>query len=303
MKSERIKNLKHIAFISVTSILFSYFIAYLSFDEDNIVRIISFALVLLLFNTVLSGLIKLGFYVFKKNSTFLGIFSYTFIALLIILSFAAYFSNNPKTPLEDTYSYKKTILNKNKKPIKAVGDISTEFLNKDNFYENYEFNYTIKFPENYKLNYGAGKHSLILAYNEELGSQINVTSGDNGLGHSFDSKESNKLIKDFYDNGKEYLIAPLIKKLEEDQGYYKVLFKKSELVNFHNKYFIRLDFLASKMINNELHPLVISDFITFHNKNNYHFYYECVGEKLTDQWQSTILKTMATVRISNTITS
>ena len=86
---------------------------------------------------------------------------------------------------------------------KRINDLTNQIdktqvylLNKDNLYENYSHNYTIKIPVGYKKNYGIGKFSSVQFYNENLGYVVGVNVGSTNL-EPINRKTNAKIIKEY----------------------------------------------------------------------------------------------------------
>ena len=246
-----------------------------------------------------------------KRWGFLKIFYQSQFLALSIITIVLSVGKYNETPLEAQNvvttkdRYKKIVNEENKQPIKKVGDVKQEFLNEDNFYENYVYNYAIKFPDNFKLNYGIGEYSNILAYNEDNGKQISITTGDNNVDFSFSNEKANEMIEGLKKEHFDFFTNPIIKKWKNEGSYQDVKVVEREIVNFYNKKFIKLTFDATRNLNNNDYEYTVTDFITFFKENNYHFYFESPKPQNSAEWSdwnNLILETMSRVRISNTIT-
>lgn len=281
---------------------------YLFNDNFNWVNFTANSLLLLAFSSVIA--IIWSIFRFKRWG-FLKVFYRSHILALIltiiILSVGKYndISIEGQNDVAQKDKYKKIVNEENKKSIKKVGDVKHEFLNEDNFYENYVYNYAIKFPSNYKLNYGVGEYSNILAYNENNGNQISITTGDNNLDYSFSNQEANKMIDSFEKKHLNFFTKGIIEKWKNEGSYQDVKVVNQKVVNFYNKKFIKLTFEATRNLDDTSYEYTVTDFITFFKKNNYHFYFESPkpqNETEWSEWNKLLLETMSRVRISNTIT-
>jgi hypothetical protein len=304
MKSNNNKQL----IIFILAIIFGAIQVYLFSESFNFITLIFQGLGFL----VISLCITLIWSIFRlKRWGFLKVFYksciLSFVLYILSLSFSK-FNDIPLTTREISNQedkYKKIVNTENKKPIKKVGDVKREFLNEDNFYENYVYNYAIKFPENYQLNYGIGEYSNILAYNESNGKQISISTGNNNVDYSFSNEKANEMIDSYKKKHLDFFTNGIIKKWKKEGSYQDVKVVSEEVVNFYNKKFIKLTFEGTRNLNNTDYLYTIIDFITFFNDYNYHFYFESPKpQNKTDwaQWDNLIFDTMSRVRISNTIT-
>lgn len=302
------KNYKKLLLILIITILYSIIKMYLFNDNFTFINFTSNCLILLALSIVIALIWSI--FRFKRWGIIEVIYRSHFLALIlivIILSFGKYndFENGAENRSSQKDKYKKIINEVNKKPIKNVGDVKEEFLNEDNFYENYVYNYAIKFPENYKLNYGIGEYSNILGYNEINGRQISITTGDNNLDYSFSNQKSNEMIASFDEKQITFFANGIIKKWKNEGSYQDAEVKNKNVVDFYNKKFIKLTFEATRTLNNTNHKYSVTDYITFFKGYNYHFYFETPkpqNELEMLEWENLILKTMTRVRISNSIT-
>jgi len=299
---------KKLLIIFIAATLFGTIQVYLFSENFNFITLIfqGFGFV------ILSLVVALIWSIFRlKRWGFLKVFYYSnilvFALYLLIISISKF--NDIPLKSKDISSkenkYKSIVSDENQKPIKKVGDIKREFLNKDNFYKNYVYNYAIKFPENYKLNYGIGEYSNIMAYNENNGNQISITTGDNNLDYSFSNQEVNKMIDSFEKKHLDFFTNGIIEKWKNEGSYQDVKVVNQKVVNFYNKKFIKLTFEATRNLNDTIYEYTVTDFITFFKENNYHFYFESPkpqNETEWSEWNNLLLVTMSRVRISNTIT-
>jgi hypothetical protein len=299
---------KELLIIFTSALVFGATQIYLFSESFNFITVIFQVIGFL----IISLAIALIWSIFRlKRWGFLKVFCYSsmlgFVLYLIILSYST-LNDIPLKSKEisnQEKKYKKIINNENEKPIKKVGDVKLEFLNEDNFYENYVYNYAIKFPENYKLNYGIGEYSNIMAYNEINGKQISITTGDNGIDHSFKNQEANEMIENFQKKHLDFFTNEIIKKWKKEGSFQDIKVLSEKVVNFYNKKFIKLTFEATRNLNDIDYLFTVTDYITFFKDYNYHFYFESPKPQNEDElskWNNLILKTMSKVRISKTIT-
>lgn len=302
------KHYRKLLIILITATVFGGIQVYLFSENFNLITLIFQGLGFL----IISLAIALIWSIFRlKRWGFLKVFYYSnilsFVLYLLIISISKF--NDIPLKSKDLSSkedkYKNIVSKENQKPIKKVGDIKREFLNEDNFYENYVYNYAIKFPENYKLNYGIGEYSNIMAYDEISGKQISITTGDNGIDYSLSNEEANKMMDSFQKKHLDFFTNGIIKKWKKEGSYQDVKVLNEKVVNFYNKKFIKLTFEATRNLNDTDYLYTVTDFITFFEDNNYHFYFESPKPQNVaewSQWNNLLLETMSRVRISNTIT-
>ena len=202
--------------------------------------------------------------------------------------------------------YKKTVQENNKNQIKKVGNVHTEFLNSDNLYENYSHNYTIMFPQNYKVNYGIGKYSEVQAYDSSNGYIIvvNAIKTPTGINPTSTTTKNNisdklmKLVSSYYDDPK--YIHKLETKFEEN-GLSEVKHKEYLLTNYNNRIYISSRFTANSTINNAKIPVILIDNVTFYDDKVYHFSFRSWTKNYNGNWETTINNVMASVLINDKI--
>lgn len=302
------KNYKKLFIILTVITFYSLIKMYLFNDDFNWINFTANSLLFLALSSVIA--IIWSIFRFKRWGIFKIFYRSHFLALILITSILSFGKLN-EIPLETqnvgatNNNYKKIVNEENKKPVKKVGDVKQEFLNEDNFYENYVYNYAIKFPDNYRLNYGVGEYSNILAYNENNGKQISITTGDNKVDYSFSNQKANEMIEGFKKEHLDFFANAIIEKWKNEGSYQDVKVVDEGVVNFYNKKFIKLTFEATRNLNDMNYEYTVTDFITFLNENNYHFYFESPKPQNTTEWtewNNLLLETMSRVRISNTIT-
>lgn len=303
-------NSKTILFILLTTIIYSLAKIFYFKDNPDFITFIANCMVLLAFTLVIS--IVCSIFRLKKWGIIKVLNRSHMIALITIgISIIGNLGNsNLKAKEEEeeeviSNKYKKIVSEENEKPVKKIGDVKQEFLNEDNLYENYVYNYAIKFPKNYKLNYGIGEYSNILAYNEKSGRQISVNTGDNNVDYSFSNQEANKMLESLTEEHINFFKEEIINKWKTEGSYQDVKLKNSKVVNFYNKKFLNLTFEATRNLNNKDYDYIITDYITFFKQNNYHFFFESPmpqNETEWKEWETLVLETIMRVRISDTIT-
>ena len=174
---------------------------------------------------------------------------------------------------------------------------------KDNLYENYSHNYSIKIPEGYKTNSGIGKFSSVQFYNENLGYVVAVNVGETDF-ESVDRTTNEKIIKE-YENEFNEDSSSLENSFENsltERGFNSVKLDNYKVVDYNNRLFIKLNFSAFRTSNNEKTPVSIVNFITYNEKLIYSFMFVSYQWNLLEKWESEIQKSMSNVMISKYIT-
>jgi len=177
-----------------------------------------------------------------------------------------------------------------------------EFLNKDNLYENYSHNYTIKIPENFKQNNGIGKYSSTQFYNEDLGYVVAINVGKSNWGYSIDRYKNNDIIKKLSDeiiNDKS--IAKIFEETYTERGFNNPKLVSNKAVNYNNRMFLKLNFKANRITNNEEIPVLISMFMTYYKDFAYIFQFDSYQKESLEKWNMEIQKAMSNVIISKYI--
>lgn len=178
-----------------------------------------------------------------------------------------------------------------------------EFLNKDNLYENYSHNYTIKIPEGYKKNNGIGKFSSVQFYNENLGYVVGVNVGSTNL-EPVNRKTNAKIIKEYKSalDKKKWNLEDDFKNSLIERGFNKVTLDNYKVVDYNNRLFIRLNFSAFRTIDNQENPASLVNFITYNEKLIYSFMFVSYQWNSVEKWESEIQKSMSNLIISKYIT-
>ncbi len=177
-----------------------------------------------------------------------------------------------------------------------------EFLNKDNPYENYSHNYTIKIPENFKQNNGIGKYSSTQFYNEDLGYVVAINVGKSNWGYSIDRYKNNDIIEKFPAELKnDNSLGKIFEEALIERGFNKPKLINYNITNYNNRLFLKLDFNANRISDNEEYPVLITDFMTFHKDLAYHFQFVSYQKESLEKWNMEIQKSMSNVIISEYI--
>ena len=178
-----------------------------------------------------------------------------------------------------------------------------EFLNKDNLYENYSHNYTIKIPENFKQNNGVGKYSSTQFYNEDLGYVVAINVGKTNLGYSIDRYKNNDIIKKLSDEIiNDKTLAKIFEETIIERGFNNPKLVGNKAVNYNNRMFLKLNFEANRIVNNEEKPVLIAMFMTYYKDLAYIFQFVSYQKESLEKWNTEIQKSMANVMISEYIT-
>lgn len=192
----------------------------------------------------------------------------------------------------------------------AINDLANQndkfqldFLNKDNLYENYSHNYTIKIPEGYIRNDGIGKFSSIQFYNENLGYVAAVNVGSTNL-ESVNRTTNAKIIKEYKNefDKNNYNLENDFKNSLIERGFNKVTLDNYKVVDYNNRLFIRLNFSAFRTADNQENPSSLVNFITYDKKLIYSFMFVSYQWNSVEKWESEIQKSMSNVIISKYIT-
>jgi hypothetical protein len=181
--------------------------------------------------------------------------------------------------------------------------IQVYLLNKDNLYENYSYNYTIKIPEGYKKNNGIGKFSSVQFYNENLGYVVGVNVGSTNL-EPVNRKTNAKIIKEYKSalDKKKWNLEDDFKNSLIERGFNKVTLDNCKVVDYNNRLFIRLNFSAFRTIDNQENSASLVNFITYNQKLIYSFMFVSYQWNSIEKWESEIQKSMSNVIISKYIT-
>lgn len=222
---------------------------------------------------------------------------------ILILFSALYLIENAQ-PVEldkENYNLRNSILKLNDSHEKLLYQ-QYSFLNDDNLYENYTYNFAIKIPEGYKRNNGIGKYSIIQFYNEELGYIVAINVGYSDFGQINLQKNStiiSELKKEFaFDSSlNEIFESALI-----DRGYNSPNFLKSDKVNYNNRDFLNLKHEAFRRFNDINTPVLISSYITYHKDYIYFIQFISYQFNSKNNWELEIDKSMSNFLINKYIT-
>jgi len=193
---------------------------------------------------------------------------------------------------------------------KRINDLTNQIdktqvylLNKDNLYENYSHNYTIKIPVGYKKNNGIGKFSSVQFYNENLGYVVGVNVGSTNL-EPINRKTNAKIIKEYKSalDKKKWNLEDDLKNSLIERGFNKVKLNNYKIIDYNNRLFIRLNLSAFRTSDNQENPASLVNFITFNEKLIYSFMFVSYQWNSIEEWESEIQKSMSNVIISKYIT-
>lgn len=236
---------------------------------------------------------------------FVPVISLCYLSLLV----NSYYADDPDANQRSQPSlYKPSVQKKNNNPVKSLGAVDTEFLNADNLYENYADNYTIKFPESFKVNYGAGKFSEVQAYDSDSGYVIIVNVATSDVSSYFNNGESKNEISELMVNGmfEKFSDLAYLEQLEssfEERGLSDVQHVDSKMTNYNGRFYISSQYQANAIINGQKHPTTLIDLVTFFNNKIYHFTFRAWTNLFNESWNSRIVQTMSTTLISEHITN
>jgi hypothetical protein len=238
----------------------------------------------------------------------------TFLIIFLILFTFLVFANFVTSKLvkedlsKDTETYKNEVLHDSDEDKQVIGSSKFEFANDNNLYENYKYNYAIKFPEHFDLDYGIGKFSEVQATRLDSGLLIIVNVAETETKKILDGSHDkdavsdvvvNEMLKSFREkNGTE-----LMEQSFEKKGLTDVKLSNISSTNFNNRLFVKLEFKANAILDGEKHPTILIDYITFYYHNVYHFTFRCWESGYTDSWKNRIKSTMSMVLVSENISN
>lgn len=238
----------------------------------------------------------------KKLTLLLSICSF-FLAIYFITPLLIDKKNKTVKKGEEGSEIKNRISNAINDLANQIDKFQLDFLNKDNLYENYSHNYTIKIPEGYKKNNGIGKFSSVQFYDENLGYVAAVNVGSTNL-ESVNRATNAKIIKEFKNefDKNNYNLENDFKNSLIERGFNKVTLDNYKVVDYNNRLFIRLNFSAFRTSDNQENPASLVNFITYNEKRIYSFVFVSYQWSSVEKWESEIQKSMSNVIISKYIT-
>ncbi len=299
------------------SLFFGFAQTYIVQQEIIISQSLVSSLIPIIITIVLTVLIEILKYIFKKEykfNNFIGTMKtiYIIVISICLLSLLGnygnhYFNDSSKTDTDDK-TYKRTVQENNSNAVKQVGKVKTEFLNENNLYENYSYNYSITFPANYKVNYGIGKHTEIQAYDSDSGYVIVVSAVKNDVSEYFEkdlSKDevSEIMMKNLFEKFNNDTSKTLLEKSFEKKGLSDVSLKQIRLTNYNNRFFIHATFSANVIIDNERLSVVVQNYNSFYDNKVYNFTFRCFSSYNNNSWLKVVNQVMGTVFISDYITN
>ena len=230
-----------------------------------------------------------------------------FLLIYLTVPYLIDFGLQKKTNNQNQNNELKEILKNLTEVEEMLEKMQVEFLNKDNLYENYSHNYTIKIPENFKQNNGIGKYSSTQFYNEDLGYVVAISVGKTNSGF-VDRYKNNDIIKKLSDeiiNGKSMNGKSMSRIFEEtliERGFNNPKLVSNKAVNYNNRMFLKTNFEANRIQNNEKIPVLITMFMTFYKDLGYIFQFDSYQYESLEKWNTLIQKSMVNVFISEYIT-
>jgi hypothetical protein len=228
---------------------------------------------------------------------------FSIIGSLMILKLIA---TRNKQDVSDTRTFKKEVIDSNDNYTKQVGDHKNELLNDNNLYENFKYNFALKFPKDFVVDYGIGKDVIVQATNDYMGYAIAVSIAPTETENLMNKNESKELVSDkVVDEMFEYYNDPsylnqFIGSLE-DRALSDVKVKKTTVTNYNNRKYIHVECDAYAILDNELHPLVLDAYITFYNHHIYQLFFRSWLTQNNDAWRATIKKTMSLTTINEKV--
>lgn len=219
--------------------------------------------------------------------------------VLIFIAVPILIDNSPKDKSNNKFEYRELA---NIKSTLEKMEVE-EFLNTDNLYENYTQNYTIKIPQDYIHNNGIGKYSSAQFYNENLGFVVAINVGETNFGKSIEKERSNEIIEKFPTELKnDNSLGKIFEDALIERGFNKPKLINYKVTNYNNRLFLKLNFKANRISDNEEHPVLITDFMTFYKDFVYHFQFVSYQKESSEKWNKEIQKSMSNVMISEYIT-
>jgi len=219
--------------------------------------------------------------------------------VLIFIAVPILINNSPKEKSNSKFEYRELANIKSSLEKMEV----EEFLNTDNLYENYTQNYTIKIPQDYIHNNGIGKYSSSQFYNENSGFVVAVNVGETNFGKSIEKAQSNEIIEKFPPELKnDNSLGKIFEDALIERGFNKPKLINYKVTNYNNRLYLKLNFKANRISDNEEHPVLITDFMTFHKDFVYHFQFVSYQKESSEKWNTEIQKSMSNVMISEYIT-
>ena len=235
----------------------------------------------------------------KILTTIISIISFV-ILIFIITSFLM--DAGMKEKSNDNFEYRKLV---------NIGSFFSEFekmnveefLNKDNLYENYTHNYTIKIPQGYSHNSGIGKYSSAQFYNEDLGFVVAINVGKTRIRKGISRMKNNELIKKLSDEfKKDNSLHEMSEKALTDRSFSSSKLVSYKTTNYNNRLFLKLNFDAKRVSDNVANTVNVTKFFTFHKDLAYQFQFVSYQKESSTKWNSEIQKSMSNVMISKYIT-
>jgi hypothetical protein len=292
------------------SLVFGFLQAFM-FGELTQNQIFGSTMVILLPMLVITLIIEAAKFFIQKDYKFHGavkVFWITGLVMFIVglLSLIGNWYTNSKAADIDRNSYKKEVQINNSRNKKAVGAVPMEFLNENHLYENYAFHYSMRFPEHYKIDYGTGKYSEVQASELDSGFVISVSVAASGvkkiLGEHLSMKlASDTMVKGMYNNFQSPTYKKRMESEYENRGLSDVELFSVRLTNYNNRFYIDSRYKANAILDGVKYPLVIADFVTFHDDEVYHFFFRTWQPFYDEKWKSLITNTMSNVLISQGI--
>lgn len=246
--------------------------------------------------------------VFKSKNT-IATFRFCFLTSTILLSATSVPSDSCNDRAQGAFYTVEN--NKEIKPILLASKLNgyaqtNDFLNKNNLYKNYKYNYMIKFPNSYNVDYGISLNN-IQAHKWDSGYAISVTAAFTDLKQFMQHEDlSNENISEMVVKGMAHKYKTqegknIAIKAFENRGMSDVVMIDSKLVNFNNRYFVKNTFTANVLVESISIPVVVTNFISHYNQHNYQVIFRTLSQYNTIKWKGVISSSMSSFFIKENI--
>lgn len=248
--------------------------------------------------------IQRGKYDYTKS---LNTFIYAFYICVLLLALGSI--NNKKRNSEytsDEPTFKREILDNTADTIVKAGDYRLEMLNSNNLYENYRHHFTIKFPEEFQVDYGTGKDSEVQATNSYFGYVISVTVAPTGTEKFFTSNANKNFVSDtmvveIFELMSTNEYRKKLIQSHEERGLDDVEITGIRLTNYNKRKFIETKYFANAILDDKKHPITIIGYTTYYNHYVYQFYFRSWENQFNEEWIATMKSAMSTLLVDEKI--
>jgi hypothetical protein len=237
----------------------------------------------------------------------LNTFFYVFYTCALLMALGSINGKKQKSEYKpDEPTFKREVLDNTNDTILKAGDYRLELLNTNNLYENYRDHFTIKFPENFEVDYGTGKDSEVRATNSNFGYVIAVTVAPTGTEKFFDGNSNKNFVSDtmvamFFDLMSENEYRKKLVQSHEERGLSDVAITEVRLTNYNKRKYIEVKYFANAILDNVKHPVRMIGYTTYYNHHVYQFYFRSYENQFNEEWKATIRNTMSTVLVDEKI--